>query len=387
MNNNRASKNEVVFLVTPTSVRVLYKDPVSLEEDTYPLKGSLTSLFLGPIWSDFSSKYDLPPTLNTLKSSIQLSGYSATPDELADLKEIGVESISDSQIGSWIWDRLSEIGQQTHRSEILCIDFSLKGIRIWGKFKEKELEIYNRKFESVYDFVTDVAVEGVKPFMAEPIDIYDFPDFFAQLYVNPPVVRDVSLNQDLLRAYVTSKLIKLSNIGISGSKLLIIFTGDLFSYIDSGHRNLAIIDGLQLSDETEVWFDTKYVIASGITLSLDWLSKHEGLAFERSRYLNFTIDPLKKSGPAVLGRKLLPSGGTEQFFVMVNEIAKVTGVLGSVITLEISEGVSLTGLTKRKVELECDGNLILDTRKQPVVYGPDYSKNQEKVINWVNQLI
>ncbi|WKZ31358.1 MAG: hypothetical protein QY318_01120 [Candidatus Dojkabacteria bacterium] len=225
---------------------------------------------------------------------------------------------------------------------------------------------------------------------------------------------------DILRSYATVQLLSMFNsaklfdgMGQGQKPTLLIITGGIPSMLKSDQTYLAILDGLQLRGSFDVMFSSNYEV---FTLADEFI---EGV---NAKYYIVTLGQITERmerlfAPDIPGRpeekktvfmaNITTKGtGEKTVYALASSIANIDlpkeeyVIDGDFVKGAYIEGGSLLGMSggekkssrkgegfmwhSAKEKLQID-RIVVDARYKPVVYGPDYRVNKNKISSWIGE--
>lgn len=227
-------------------------------------------------------------------------------------------------------------------------------------------------------------------------------------YVLRPVYRNKDKNiEDILRAFVSVQLLSIfnsnasqfKNFGVKGKPVSVIVSGELTNSMDFKSLIVAILDGLQLRGTFDLILDKQMLIANlgagyaqGVN-NKEFIVSNEQVIRKVTRVFAPEI-PGKGNERKVIfdGTMTNEISGSEGVYALTPSIlykdfprnnkrtvfdgkfvkgAYVEGMVGDVSILNEAESIV--------------DSVLIDARFKPVIYGPDYNSNKDKLKVWFNE--
>jgi hypothetical protein len=272
-----------------------------------------------------------------------------------------------------------------------------------AEFQNTHCKIKWDNKEALIDSVRD---SRIRAFMSTDIDGTGLYNDWANFVLHSiPMTQNNGL-KDLIRSFISVQLLSLFNnnkslfdkFGINGEKSLLIVEGDIISLLGVKALSLSLFDGLQLRGTFDMYIDYNrrfrtlgHNYSAGIN-SADYIVTQEqvlrnfvrcylpevpGKGTERKVVFsgNITGSEVGEKGiygltPTLVVEKLPNEKGK---YVFDGKFVKGSYVEG------LSESIEFTSETDEHIDY-----VLIDGRFKPVVYGPDYRSNSNKINSWLN---
>lgn len=208
--------------------------------------------------------------------------------------------------------------------------------------------------------------------------------------------------QDVVRSYLTAALIhvrdaSLLTFGLEEGKNVLCATGPIIRLLEPACSSLALIDGLQLRGRFEVDIDSDLcVYAGGVAyVHRRFAFPFTGLFQQRYLYISTERGASGRKGQTAFRGKYIDDGGNiddERLIIgQTGHIVPLTVGAGEKVLIEPAKPVYFPNLEIIKIagkpyffvdEGGAVGNVVVDCRLLPIVYGPDANANRIKVFEW-----
>ncbi len=277
-----------------------------------------------------------------------------------------------------------------------------------GKSKEKisSARIYWDNKESLIQSIFD---RKFNAFMSVDMNIEENINLWANFVTRSTLSSENYVLHDVLRAFLTVELstILFNNPEISECNLtsekdrLVVVEGSLTKLLDKNEIIIALLDGLQMKGPFDLFIDKNSQFISYGKKFTDGINSRDYIVpvsavLGNLNFVSVIENPSKKSNEAVFSGEFVSKESerkdvyllSSEFreFKFANEKSK------SIFSGKCLKGGYIYGLEKNKeIILVSDPeniqyeSLFFDARMRPVIYGPDYRKNKDKLKMWTNE--
>ncbi len=289
--------------------------------------------------------------------------------------------------------------------------FDIININLFNDRGQKEKKASSTKiyWENKDSLIRSINDKKIKAFSSVDMDAEENVNLWANYLTRVVTASDNYELHDMLRSFLTVQLstilnnkpeITLNNAEGSISQLVVI-DGLLARLLDDKEIIISLLDGLQMKGDFDLFIDTdsrfipfgrKFVEGINTKNYIVPISS----VMNNLRYVAVLENPSNKVGKAVYSGEFIDQkNGRRDLYVLSSEFRefnfKVENNERVVFTGRTMQGSKIFGVKSRENVLVSDpeekiyDSLFIDARIKPIVYGPDYRVNKDKLKVWKNE--
>jgi hypothetical protein len=309
---------------------------------------------------------------------------------------------------TYIKELMALLSEKLQYDDILHIDMDLPEFSVY-RYKKGEFSKGIISWSSEIALIDAIKNSKIQALMSTDVSSDEIMNKYANFVSRPYKKINDPILSDILRAFCTVQNLtiynenkkKLFGVGWQERNTAVIVTGRLMEVLGEREILLSLIDGFELLGDFDLYTDkTGMIYSYGRSMSLGKesydviLARHEVLPKATKVYLPELH--AKKSKNKVVFQGSLSSMGfdRDELFSInpeisifeipeTNEKVVFEGKLVNGAEMVDGDNTRMTFVSSRESTLY--GNLVVDARIKPIVYGPDAYANRNKLKTWFDE--